>query len=105
MAGKAMTPSAICDVPLIRPGHVVAEKTIACPTNRINSKLNKENEVTSKSKHSDLLLQGFWARGTNCIVDVRVMDTDAKTYASNLQPKSLCQAEKGRRKSTLRGLP
>jgi hypothetical protein len=30
----------------------------------------------------DLLIRGFWERGTDCIIDVRVTDTDAK---SNLE--------------------
>jgi hypothetical protein len=33
MAGKAMTPSARCDEPLIRPGYVAEkQETMACPT-------------------------------------------------------------------------
>jgi hypothetical protein len=81
-----MAPSAISAKPLIRPC-CVAEKYTACPTKGINSKSNKENEVTGQRESSDLLLRGFWARETNCIVDVRV------TTTSNLQTKSSSQAK------------
>jgi hypothetical protein len=55
MAGKAMMFSAIRDKPLTKPGHV-AEKTTTCPTNKIHSKSNKENEVSGESSCRDLLL-------------------------------------------------
>jgi hypothetical protein len=59
MAGKAMTPSAICDEPLIKPG-CIAEKTTACPTTGTDFKSNKENKVSGESNRGDLLLRGFW---------------------------------------------
>jgi hypothetical protein len=33
----------------------------------------------------NLLICGFFARGTNTIIDVRIMDTDAKSYHSKDQ--------------------
>jgi hypothetical protein len=99
MAGKAMTPSAIRDEPLIRTGRV-AEKTMTCPTIGIDSKL-KENDVTGESDRGDLLLRGFWARGTDCIVDVRVTDTDAKSYCKRPPDKVLESGEKLKKKKYL----
>jgi hypothetical protein len=102
MAGKVMTPSAICNKPLIRPGCIV-EIDMTCPTNGIDSKLNKENEVTSKSKCGNLLLWGFWDRRTDCIVDVCVMDTAVKSYCK-LQAASR-QSTQVRQKKVPQGIP
>jgi hypothetical protein len=44
------------------------------PVQRLSRLSNKERR--------DLLIRGFWARGTDVIVDVRVTDTDAKPYRS-----------------------
>jgi hypothetical protein len=100
MAGKAMTPSAIRDEPLIRPGRV-AEKTITCPASGTDSKSSKEKESTGESDRGDLLLRGFWARGTDCIVDVRVTDTDAKSYCHRAPDKVLESGEKLKKKKYL----
>jgi hypothetical protein len=102
MAGKAMTPSAICDEPLIHTGPV-AENIKACPTIGIDSnpKSSKEPEVASESNQGDLLLQGFWARGTDCIVDVRVTDTDAKSYCKRPPDKVLESGEQIKKKKYL----
>ncbi len=98
MAGKALTPSAIRDKPLIRPG-CVAENVSTCPTKCTNSKKStNENEATGKSERGDLLLRGFWAQGTNCIVDVRVTDTDAKSYRKRDPAKVLETGEKEKKK-------
>jgi hypothetical protein len=94
-----MTPSIIHNKPLIRTG-CIAEKTMTCPTIGIDSK-SKENDVTGKSDHGDLLLRGFWARGTNCIVEVRVTDTDAKSYCKQPPDKVLESGEKMKKKKYL----
>jgi hypothetical protein len=100
MAGKAMTPSAIRDEPLIRPGRV-AEKTTTCPTTGIDLTSSKEKDATGESDRGDLLLRGFWARGTDCIVDVRVTDTDAKSYCKRDPDKILESGEKLKKKKYL----
>jgi hypothetical protein len=37
----------------------------------------------------DLCIRGSWARGTDCIIDVRVTDTDAKSNLSRDPAKVL----------------
>jgi hypothetical protein len=49
----------------------------------------------------DLLIRGFWARGTDAIVDVRVTDTDAKSYCSRDPHKVLAQQEREKKKKYL----
>ena len=31
----------------------------------------------------DILIRGFWANGTDCIIDIRTTDTDAPSYVIN----------------------
>jgi len=35
---------------------------------------------TPNDDHGDLLIRGLWSSATDCILDVRITDTDAKTY-------------------------
>jgi hypothetical protein len=37
---------------------------------------------SSDEERGDLLSQGFWAHGMDVIIDIHVMDTDAKLYRS-----------------------
>jgi hypothetical protein len=50
------------------------KQTLVQPTNHTSKKPAMEDD------RGDIFLRGFWARGTDCIVDVRVTDTDAKSY-------------------------
>jgi hypothetical protein len=42
----------------------------------------------------DLLIRGLWVRGTDCIIDVRVTNTDAKSNLSKDPAKVLESQEK-----------
>jgi hypothetical protein len=50
----------------------------------------------------DLLLRGFWGRGTDCIIDVRVTDTDAKSNISKDPAKVLEAHEKEKKRKYLK---
>ncbi len=84
MSAKAFTPSAVHDKPLIRHRCVAErEKTFT----RMHTTKESEDDGTGKDKGGDILIPGFlatrqWvgAQGTDCILDVRVTDTDAKSY-------------------------
>jgi hypothetical protein len=45
-----------------------------------------------------LLIRGFWERGTDCIIDVRVTDTDAKNISKD--PAKVLEAHEKRKGST-----
>jgi hypothetical protein len=94
LAGKALTPSAICNKPLIHPCRA-AEKITTCPTKPTSDKPASEDD------RGDILLHGFWARGTDCIVDVRVTDTDAKSYRHRDPAKVLITQEKEKKRKYL----
>ncbi len=90
LAGKALTPSAICNKPLIC-SCCAAEKITTCPSKPTSDK------PASKDDRGDILLCGFWARSTDCIMDVRVTDTDAKSYRHKDPAKVLITQEKERK--------
>jgi hypothetical protein len=78
LASKAIVPSAVRNEPLLR--QLPAVKT---------SELDQDQPAVSRNLHKnrgetrgDVSIRGLWTRGTDCIIDVRVTDTDAK---SNLQ--------------------
>jgi hypothetical protein len=94
LAGKALTPSAIRNEPLIHTGRI-ADVTRPCPTSSTSSPAAGEDD------RGDILLRGFWARGTDCIVDVRVTDTDAKSYRHRDPEKVILTQEKEKKRKYL----
>ena len=56
---------------------------------------------TPKEDRGDLLIRGLWAIGTDCIIDVRVTDTDAKSYRSKDPAKVLEAQEREKKKKYL----
>ena len=50
----------------------------------------------------DLLLRGFWGRGIDCIIDVRVTDNDAKSNISKDPAKVLDAHEKEKKRKYLK---
>jgi hypothetical protein len=76
---KAFTPSAVRNEPWILSGRVVEkEKTQA--TSGTNQQEPTTQEEAPEDEEGDLLIQGFWTRGTDCILDICVTDTYAKSY-------------------------
>jgi hypothetical protein len=61
LAGKVLTPSAVRNKPLIRPCHA-ADKANTCPNNHSSKKPAMEDD------RGDILLHGFWACGTDCML-------------------------------------
>ena len=72
------------------------EKTTDCKPciEKINSNHNEEN-------HGDLLIHGFWDKATDLIADVRVNDTDAKSYKARTPAKVLDSQEREKKKKYL----
>jgi hypothetical protein len=64
LAGQALTPSAICNKPLIRPCRA-AGRNNNCPATQNSNKAARED------KRGDIILRGFWACGMDCIMDIR----------------------------------
>jgi hypothetical protein len=53
-------------------------------------------------ERGDVLIRGLWARGTDCIIDVRVTNLDAKSNISRDPDKVLEAHEKEKRKKYLK---
>jgi hypothetical protein len=73
LASKALAPSVVRVKPMIH-SRRTAEETKAKEPKPPVQHLSR----SSDEERGNLLIHGFWARGTNVIVDVRVTDTDAK---------------------------
>jgi hypothetical protein len=56
---------------------------------------------SSNEERGDLLIRGFWARGTDTIVDVQATDTDAKSYRSRDPHKVLAAQEREKKRKCL----
>jgi hypothetical protein len=79
LASMALIPSAVPDEPLIH---------TSCPADKM-SHMDQANPPVTRNLHrnrdelrGDLLIRGFWGHGTDCIIDVSVTDTDAKSNLS-----------------------
>jgi hypothetical protein len=74
---------------------------------------NKENSVKrlfrnnrNEDRAVDILIRGLWARGTDCIIDVRIADrcVNPKSNRSKDPAKVLAAHEHGKNKKHLLGL-
>ena len=92
LTSQALTPSAVCDEPLINPVRAVDEEKVTKPcVEKIHNNHNEEDR-------GDLLIRSFWDRATDLIVDVRVTDTDAKSYKSRAPAKVLESQQREKKK-------
>ena len=87
---KALPPSAVCEEPFIH-SRTKEPKGSNC-TDEI---------ISTDNERGDILIRGFWSRGTHCVVDVRVTDTDAKTYQARDPIKILASQEKSKKSQYL----
>jgi hypothetical protein len=95
LASQALTPSAVRDEPLINPGRAADEEKAKEPcVEKIHNNHNEEDR-------GDLLIRSFWDRATDLIIDVRVTDTDAKSYKSRTPAKVLESQEREKKKKYL----
>ena len=83
---KALTPSAVHDKPFIN--SFTKEPKDANETDEV---------ISTDNKRGDILIRGFWSRGTHYVVDVRVTDTDTKTYQARDPMKVLASQEKSKK--------
>jgi hypothetical protein len=76
LASRAFTPSAVRNEPLMHDGANEHMRTL--PNKVTNHDADKE-AATGEDERGDFLIRGFWTAGTDCILDVRVTDRDAKS--------------------------
>ncbi len=96
LASKALVPSAVRVESMIH-SRRTAEETKATEAKSPVQRLSR----SSDEERGDLLIRGFWARGTDVIVDVQVTDTDSKSYRSRDPHKVLATQEREKKKKYL----
>ena len=81
---QALTRSAVHAEPIISKGCTVNqdknERTQKDNNTNSSSSNNKQTASTPKDLRGDLIIRGLWEKGTDCIIDVRVTDTDQASY-------------------------
>jgi hypothetical protein len=96
LASKALAPSAVRDDPTIHACHNPEEKS------------DKENQANSVKRlfrnnrnedRGDILIRGLWSHGTDCIIDVRITDVDAKSNRSKDSDKVLEAHQREKRRN------
>ena len=106
LCSEALQPSAVRDEPLINPARVIPPAQITTAANTAtnpepvpaNVPANVPEEpvtfVNSTSHNrGDLLIRGFFNRGTDVIVDVRIVDLNCKTHRNKTAASVLKSAE------------
>jgi hypothetical protein len=58
-------------------------------------------EAAPEDERGDLLIRGFWARGTDCILDIHVTYTNAKSYCKRTPAKVTESQEKEKKRKYL----
>jgi len=92
LASRAFSPSAVCAEPLIYPGRSALPE---------NSPVSPGSQALPSDERGDMLIRGLWSRGTDCILDIRVANTDAKSYRSKAPPQVLASHESSKKKRYL----
>ena len=87
LLSKDLVHLAICNEPIIYPCHLVVLTPAKVPdqVRCINSLFNDDRE--------NILVCGFWAHRTDCIINVHVMNTDSKLQCHKALDKVLAQQE------------
>ena len=98
IASKAYSPSAVRDEPKIQNSRNSEEKSDEENKDKSVKRLLRNNRNEDRG---DILIRGLWARGTDCIIDVRVTDVDAKSNRSKDPLKVLAAHEREKKKKYL----
>jgi hypothetical protein len=97
-ASRAFTPSAARDEPLI---HACATEKVKTLPDQITTQNVDKEAATGEDERGDPLVRGFWTAGANCILDVRVADTDSKSCCKRTPFKVLESQEKEKKRKHL----
>jgi hypothetical protein len=98
LASKAFIPSAIRDEPKIHVSRPTEKKSaLDQQAPSVTHNLRK----TQGDEFGDVLIRGLWKIGTDCVINVRVTDTDAKSIRSKDPAKVLETHEREKKKKYL----
>jgi hypothetical protein len=76
LASGAFIPLAARSKALIQGG---ANENVKTSPNQITNQNIDKEAATGEDERGDLLIRGFWTAGADCVLDVCVTDTDAKS--------------------------
>ena len=71
------------------------------PTPPPNTHPNSTNTSPPNNNRGDISIRGFWEHGTDCIVDVRIINADCKTHASRPNASILKYSEQAKKRKHL----
>ena len=92
LAALATTSSRVSYEPMIFYGTGVVAGQGASRGSRADGKTRSDK--AGDEARGDVLVHGLWKRGEDCVLDIRVTDTDAKSYSSSSSAKVLEKAAK-----------
>ena len=95
LGARALSQCNVHDEPLIFPQSVLNNNDIAQPDGEVI------NISGDNAERGDVLFRGFWARATDCILDVRITDTDSKSQQARDPKKVLASHEQQKKKKYL----
>ena len=98
--GKTFTPSHVRNDPLIYQGCAV-KRTKSKPARPSGITNTEDTPPEATEQKEDLLLQELWHNGTDSVQEMRVVNTDAKSYWEKSPEKCLEKAEKINKKMYL----
>jgi hypothetical protein len=103
LASKAFFPSAVRDEPIIHTSR--ASEPRSSPGKPASPAVKRLFQNNRTEDRDDILVRGLWARGTDCIIDVRITDVDAKSQRSKDPLKVFKSPREGEEKEAPRGMP
>jgi hypothetical protein len=98
LASKAIIPTAVRNEPSI---HASFPAVKMSATDQDQPAVSRNFHKNRGEIRGDLSIRGLWNRGTDCIIDVRITDTDAKSNLSKDPAKVLEAHEKEKKKKYL----
>ena len=100
LASRAFTPTHVRNDPLIYQGCAVTRKK-AQPAGPGGNTAPETTPPGDSEQKGDLLIRDLWKNGTDSIHDMRVVNTDAKSYWGRSPEKCLEEAERAKKKMYL----
>ena len=100
LARRAFTRTHVRNDPLIYQGCAVTRKK-SQPAGPGGSTAPGTSPPGDSEQKGDLLIRDLWDNGTDSIHDMRVVNTDAKSYWGRTQEKCLEEADRGKKKMYL----
>ena len=97
LACAGFQPSNVRDKPYINPCREIGGNNDV--TKLVEPQTGLECEL--EGDRGDLLIRGFWARGTDCVIDVRIHDVNQNSYLTRTPASILKSAEISKKKKYL----